>query len=103
MDAVPSEGDGQIVTEGFAHEGLRDAELLGQLPGLGDARLQGVVELHRVDEPPDGPAVSPVFVLLPQVTGGVAVIEAAGQAEDIFIGNAFKMEEHFVYPCLSSK
>ena len=69
-----------IVTDRFFHKLLRDTEPLCQIPDLtaafGNGFIQGILR-HQLQ---NRPFVSPVFMALSQIVGGIAVVEAAGQA-----------------------
>ena len=56
-----------VEADGFFQEGLGDAEVVGQVPQLGMAGGDGIVQDGDGDQPPDGPFVRPVFMALPQI------------------------------------
>ena len=67
-----------IEADGFAHELLGDAEILGKLPDFRISGGDGGVQVFHGNDLSDGPLVSTVFVPLADVETGMAVIEAAG-------------------------
>ena len=69
-----------VEADGLFDEFFGDTEPVGQLPQLRAALGDGIVQLVHGQELPDGPFVRPVFVTAAVVHGGIAVIEAAGDA-----------------------
>ena len=69
-----------IVAYRLTHKGFRNAEALSQLPHLGAAGGNGIVQLRYRNQGLNGPFVCPVFMPLAAVNGRVNVIKAAGEA-----------------------
>ena len=67
-----------VEADGFAHELLGDAEILGKLPDFRISGGDGGVQVFHGNDLTDGPFVGPVLVPLSEVEPGMAVIEAAG-------------------------
>ena len=69
-----------IVTDGLFHELLRDTETLCQIPDLTTAFCYRFIQRVLGYQLGNCPFVSTVFVTLPQIIGGVPVVETSGQA-----------------------
>ena len=59
-----------VEADGLFDEFLRDPEAVGQLPQLGAALGDGVVQVFQRDQAADGPFVRPVFMAAAGVHGG---------------------------------